>query len=108
MKVKNLNGTTRNLSGGGSGLSHWETVSGQNAWMCFVKGCIQRPSVVGLVQKDTSLDITWYLVPLCDNCSQKQGQDLDIWDAPLLVGRDQAAVTPARRRPNPSLMALWG
>ena len=102
MKVKNLNGAAHNQSNS-SGLSQWEKVSGQNAWMCFAKGCIKRPSVVGLVQKDTVLDETWYLVPLCDDCGQKRGQDLDIWDAPLLIGSDHSSVMSAGGRTNPSL-----
>ncbi|MFI5369628.1 MAG: hypothetical protein ACHQ1F_11530 [Spirochaetia bacterium] len=106
MKVKNLNGALHSMMSSSGGLSHWETVSRQNAWMCFAKGCIRRPSVVGLVQKDILLDKTWYLVPLCDDCNQKQGQDLDIWDAPLLIGRDQSAVMPARGHANSFLDIL--
>jgi len=103
VRVKNLNGAALSLSSGVGGLSQWEKVSGQNAWMCFVKGCIKRPSVVGLVQKDTLADKTWYLVPLCDDCNQKRGQDLDIWDAPLLFGSGHSVVTSARTRTSSSL-----
>ncbi len=103
MKVRNLNGAA--LSSSGARLSLWEKISGQNAWLCFVKGCIRRPSVVGLVQKDILTDRTWYLIPLCDDCNQKRGQDLDIWDAPLLYGSDYSAATPAGRHMHSSLAA---
>jgi hypothetical protein len=85
MKVKNLNGAAENRAVGAGGLAHWEKVARQNAWICFVKGCVKRPSVVGLVQKEDTADATWYAVPLCDDCNRKRGQALDIWDSELLV-----------------------
>ena len=80
MKVKNLNGSETG-DASTSGLAAWERLSGQNAFMCFATGCIKRPSSGGRVQKDSATDKSWYLIPLCDECSRKSGQDLDIWDA---------------------------
>jgi hypothetical protein len=85
MKVKNLNGTAPITKESGNWLSHWEKLSGLNAFMCYVKGCIKRPSVGGHVQKDSPTDKTWYVIPLCDDCGRKRGQDLDIWDAATLI-----------------------
>jgi hypothetical protein len=97
MRVKNLNGTTQNLCSTGSWFAHWEKFSGQNAFMCFTKGCIKRPSVGGQVQKDSPTDKSWYVIPLCDDCNKKRGQDLDIWDSAKLVSVNvlkTAAMTP--------------
>jgi hypothetical protein len=52
MKVRNLNRTTQGACPSGTWFAHWEIYSGQNAFMCFVKGCIRRPTVGGRVQKD--------------------------------------------------------
>jgi hypothetical protein len=80
MKVKNLKGSETG-DASASRLAAWERLSGQNAFMCFATGCIKRPSSGGRVQKDSATDKSWYLIPLCDECSSKSGQDLDIWDA---------------------------
>jgi hypothetical protein len=85
VRVKNLNQTTQTKSGSGSWLAHWEIISGQKAWLCVVKNCINRPSVGGLVQKDGPSDGTWYVVPLCSGCNKQSGQDLDIWDLAKLI-----------------------
>jgi hypothetical protein len=85
LKVKNLNGSAPITKESGNWLSHWEKLSGLNAFMCYVKGCIKRPSVGGQVQKDSPIDTTWYVIPLCDDCARKRGQDLDIWDAATLI-----------------------
>jgi hypothetical protein len=85
MKVGNLNGVAQSRFGSGSWLDEWEKLSGLKAFMCFAKGCFGRPSVGGHVQKESRTDRSWYIVPLCSHCNQKQGQDLDIWDAATLV-----------------------
>ena len=90
MRVKNLNGGTQNKCSSGSWLAHWEKFSGQNAYMCFGKGCINRPSVGGHVQKDSTTDKNWYIVPLCDDCNKKRGQDLDIWALALLIPANES------------------
>jgi hypothetical protein len=93
MRVKNLNKAGRDKSSSGSWLRHWEKHSGQNAWMCYVQGCIGRPSAGGRVQKDSLVDRNWYVIPLCADCNDKSGQNLDIWDeATLVSARESAAV----------------
>ena len=85
MRVKNLNGTKKEKCISGSWLAHWEAFSGQTSYGCFVVGCKNRRSVGGLVQKDRTMDTSWYIVPLCEECNSKSGQDLDIWDLAMLV-----------------------
>ena len=85
MHVKNLNNGAPVNSSSGSWLTHWERHTGQNAWMCYVQGCIGRPTAGGHVQKNSLVDRNWYVIPLCADCSEKSGQDLDIWDEATLV-----------------------
>lgn len=85
MKVRNLNRTTQGACPSGTWFTHWEIYSGQNAFMCFVKGCIRRPTVGGRVQKDSLTDKSWYVIPLCEECNKRGGEDLDIWDSAKLI-----------------------
>jgi hypothetical protein len=89
MIVKHLHEATQGMgSNGGSRLALWEEASGQNASMCFTKGCINRPIIGGHVQKDSLNDRTLYVVPLCGECNKDKGQELDIWDeAPLVPAK---------------------
>ena len=92
MRVKNLNKAAQNSSISGSWLSFWEKHTGQNAWMCYVQGCIGRPSAGGRVQKDSPTDRGWYVIPLCADCSDRGGQDLEIWDEATLVSATESEV----------------
>ena len=100
MRVRNLNGPMQHKCRRSSWLAHWEKLSGQSPYMCFVKGCIKTPSVGGHVQMDSPADKTWYILPLCADCSKSTGQDLDIWDLALLIPAEASetwqmpAVTP--------------
>jgi hypothetical protein len=106
VRVKNLNGAVQNKPSSGSWLRHWEEVSGQNAWMCFVQGCIRRPIEGGRVQKDSGRDQSWYVIPLCTECHGKHGQDLDIWDAATLVPATERAGVGIRTEPRRAI-APW-
>jgi hypothetical protein len=66
-------------------LAYWERVSAQKAFMCFVDGCINTPSVGGLVQKEGASDGRRYVIPLCGQCSKQNAPELDIWDMARLV-----------------------
>ena len=85
MRVRNLNKAAPGRNDSGSWLAYWEKFSGQIAYGCFVSGCKNTRSVGGHVQKDSSTDKSWYVVPLCDDCNRKTGQDLEIWDLAMLV-----------------------
>ena len=88
MKVKKPNGTSANKSCTGTWLAHWEKHSDQSAYMCFGRGCINTPSVGALIQKDSLTDQDLYVIPLCDDCNKKLGQELEIWDTTKLVSAD--------------------
>jgi hypothetical protein len=74
--VKNVGGTVLRDTGR-NWLAYWETLSAQNAFMCFVDGCINTPSVGGLVQKEGASDGKWYVIPLCGECSKLKTAELD-------------------------------
>jgi hypothetical protein len=107
MRVKNLNKATQGRSSG-SWLTFWEKHTGQNAWMCYAQGCIGRPSAGGRVQKDSPIDRNWYVIPLCADCNDHSGQDLDIWDEATLVParENEALVIPSAPLRNPARWAL--
>ena len=88
MKVTNLNIVRQTTGSGGKLLARWEKISGQNAFLCCVKDCIERPIAGGLVQKGSPYDQSWYIVPLCRDCDSRTGQNLDIWDGAVLVRKN--------------------
>ena len=106
MKIKKSNATSSNRSCIGSWLAHWEKLSGQNAYMCFGQGCINTPSVGVLIQKDSLTDQNLYVIPLCDECNKKMGQELDIWDTATLVFAD-AIETKGMATVTPRIFAQW-
>jgi hypothetical protein len=85
MRVRNLNGENQSKYSGATLLAHWERFSRQVAYRCFVIGCKNKSSTGGHVQKDSPTDRNWFVVPLCEECNSKAGQDVDIWDMAKLV-----------------------
>ena len=86
MKVNNINGTSQNVCKCGSWLDHWKKFSGQAfPTYCSEKSCTQKPEVGAHVQKDSSYDTNWYIVPLCKGCNGKTGNSLEISDSVKLV-----------------------
>ena len=85
MMVRNLNGQAQNRYSGTVLLAHWDRFSRQTAYRCFVKGCRNKCSVGGCVQKDGAGDDSWYIIPLCDDCNRKKSQSLEIWDYARLI-----------------------
>jgi hypothetical protein len=98
MGARNLNLSGQDLNSSGNRLAHWEKTTGQNAFLCFAKDCIKRPTAGGLVQKDSAIDRGGYIVPLCSDCNDKTGQDLDIWDQAVLVRADDMKVPQGASR----------
>jgi hypothetical protein len=94
MRVRNLNGAKQKTYSGATLLAHWTRFSRQVAYECFVTGCKNKASTGGHVQKDSLTDQNWYVVPLCDGCNSKMGQDLDIWDMARLVPANEAKHSP--------------
>lgn len=80
MKVKNIKGTSPNDCSCGSWLDHWKKFSGrQLPTYCSEKSCIGKPEVGAHVQKDSSSDRNWYIIPLCAKHNAK-ADSLEIVD----------------------------
>lgn len=79
MKVKNINGTTQNVCKCKSWLKHWENYSSQSlSKYCAEKTCTGKPEIGAHVQKDTTKDKSWYIVPLCKTHNNKTGDSLEL------------------------------
>lgn len=85
MKVRNINGTSQNACKCGSWLKHWEKFGGKSApTYCSESSCTEKELVGAHVQKDTSTDKSWYIVPLCKKHNAKT-DSLTISDLTTLV-----------------------
>lgn len=72
MKLINIEGTSDNACKCGSWLEHWKKFSRQAIpATCPVENCSRAPTVGAHVQKDSSTDKSWYIVPLCDRHNAK-------------------------------------
>ena len=86
MKVKNINGTSQSSCKCGTWLNHWKRFSGATApTYCPVKDCLKKDLVGAHVQKDSSFDRDWYIVPLCSGHNGQTGSALDVADHVTLV-----------------------
>jgi hypothetical protein len=85
MRVRNINGTSQNICKCGSWLNHWENFSGQALpTLCPEARCTQKPEVGAHVQKDSSVDSSWYIVPFCKTHNGETGRSLDLVDIKLV------------------------
>ncbi|CAA7603141.1 Hypothetical protein DEACI_3964 [Acididesulfobacillus acetoxydans] len=73
VKVKNLNGTGDNTPPGGysSWKEWWESKKRRRFGICSCDDCSSRAEVGAHVQKVSSTDRSWYIVPLCVACNKK-------------------------------------
>jgi hypothetical protein len=86
MKINNINGTSDNTCKCGSWLDHWKKFSGQTLpTYCPESTCAQKPEVGAHVQKDSTSDSAWYIVPLCKTHNSKMGSSLTVSDSVALV-----------------------
>lgn len=86
MKVNNVNGTSQNTCKCGSWLDHWKKFSGQSLpSYCAEKSCTKKPGVGAHVQKDSSTDRGWYIVPLCNDHNLQTGSSLNLVESAILV-----------------------
>lgn len=86
MKVNNINGTSGKACNCGSWLSHWKNFSGQALpQYCAEKTCTGKPELGAHVQKDSSADRGWYIVPLCKEHNGQTGSSLSVGDYVALV-----------------------
>ncbi len=86
MRVKNINGTSDNICKCGSWLKHWENFSDQALpSYCPEKTCVKKAEVGAHVQKDSSIDSSWYIIPLCTMHNAERGKSIDISNGIELV-----------------------
>ena len=78
MKIKNINGTSPNNCKCGTWISHWKRFSQQTITKCAIKGCTENATDGAHIQKANSLDMSWYIVPLCHGCNMKKNKTLEL------------------------------
>jgi len=85
MRVKDINGTSGNKCGCGSWLDHWKKFSRLALpTYCAEQRCLKRPEVGAHVQKDSTMDRAWYIIPVCSTHNAK-AVEMDINDSAVLV-----------------------
>lgn len=85
MKVNNINGTSGNTCKCGSWLQHWKNYSSQALpTYCPESTCTNKPELGAHVQKDSSYDRAWYIIPLCTKHNAK-AETLTVSDSIALV-----------------------
>jgi len=85
MIVKNINGTSESTCTCGSWLNHWKAYSGQPLpTYCVERRCMKTPTLGAHVQKGSSTDRAWYIIPLCPDHNRK-AESLDVSDSVALV-----------------------
>ena len=86
MKVTNINGTSDNTCKCGSWLDHWKKFGGYSSiTYCTVDKCYGKDLVGAHVQKDSSTDRSWYIIPLCKTHNAETGKSLIVSDNTALV-----------------------
>jgi hypothetical protein len=84
MKVRNINGTSQNTCPCGSWIAHWEKFSGKTAEYCSVVACTNKVKDGAHVQRSSTTDEKWYIIPLCKEHDNK-ANELTISDFTVLV-----------------------
>lgn len=86
MKVKNLNGTSKNKCKCPGWLEHWRNFGGKMPHSrCAEQSCQNGQEVGAHVQIAEGTDSTWYIVPLCTAHNAMTGQSLDLVPGTTLV-----------------------
>jgi len=85
IKVNNVNGTSDKNCKCGSWLDHWKKYGRQTTSYCSEVQCTKGPEVGAHVQKDSSTDTSWYIVPLCTSHNRETGRSLTLIDSVILV-----------------------
>jgi hypothetical protein len=90
VKVNNINGTSDTKCKCGSWLDHWKNFSRQALpSSCPAKSCNQKPEVGAHVQKDSSTDRSWYIIPLCSTHNAQTGKSVDVSDSVAFVSANK-------------------
>lgn len=91
MKATNINGTSDNTCNcEGGWLGHWEKFSGKEVSDCREINCSSKATVGAHVQKDSSTDRSWYIIPLCKEHNNKKGETLDLMTDTTFVSANVA------------------
>lgn len=86
MKVNNINGASQNTCECGSWLEHWKKFSGQQLPShCPEQKCLRKPEVGANIQRDSSTESNWYIIPLCRTHNGETGKSLMVSDTMVLV-----------------------
>ncbi|TSC83714.1 MAG: hypothetical protein G01um101417_448 [Parcubacteria group bacterium Gr01-1014_17] len=86
MNVSNINGTSDNSCNCDSWLDHWKNYSDQTLpTYCQEKSCTKKPEVGAHVQKDSSYDKNWYIIPLCSEHNHQTHGSLEVVDSVAFV-----------------------
>ena len=98
MKAKNINGRRQNSCKCGTWLDHWAKMCGQPLPKhCSEARCMGKPELGAHVQKDSSTDTNWYIIPLCVKHSIK-AEIIEVADVTIFVSA-QVADTCAKQLP---------
>jgi hypothetical protein len=90
MRVRNINGTSQTTCKCGSWLQHWKNFSKVPLGStCYELSCTGKPELGAHVQKDTSSDMNWYIVPLCTYHNNLKGQAIDLKSSAVLVSANK-------------------
>jgi hypothetical protein len=85
MKVKNINGRRQGSCRCGTWLDHWIKICGRPLPShCSEAHCMCKPELGAHVQKDSSTDKSWYIIPLCVKHSVKAAS-LEVVDTTTFV-----------------------
>ena len=83
MRIKNINGTSKNKCNCGSWLQHWKNYSGITPSCCSEINCFKEDIEGAHVQKCNS-DMNWYIVPLCKQHNKSLGE-IEVDDLTVLI-----------------------
>ena len=85
-QVKNLHGTSDNSPpiGYSTWKEWWEHKKGKKFYYCSNSVCLNKAEVGAHVQKHSSSDRKWYIVPLCIMCNKKT-DEFEVSDNDLQV-----------------------
>lgn len=84
IKVKNVNPNPHYNCACGNWLKHWEKFGTKKAPHCAAANCTEKATTGAHVQKANSNDENVYVLPLCPNHAQANGE-LDVWEGYKLV-----------------------
>ncbi|USE34577.1 hypothetical protein [Endozoicomonas sp. SCSIO W0465] len=85
VRVRNINGTSDHDCRCGSWLKHWELFSKEKASLCVEESCTNEATVGAHVQKISSYDNDWYIIPLCKHHNNLRGEEIELYGSPTLV-----------------------